>query len=131
MRERRTDVTTGDIISSDNILGTLREDLENKNNKRDHKRKDIMRVYRGIKKFNLNLSQTYIEILEDNEYYDVTIEVGGSKCKNNSCTYDYSMSSLFIFTENFNFKQKRIIDVLAHIKLSNNISPETFQIILR
>jgi hypothetical protein len=53
MRERRTDVTTGDIISSDNILGTLREDLENKNNKRDHKRKDIMRVYRGIKKFNV------------------------------------------------------------------------------
>ncbi|CAG8648912.1 15913_t:CDS:2 [Rhizophagus irregularis] len=34
MRERRMDVTAGDIISSDNILATLREDLENKNNKR-------------------------------------------------------------------------------------------------
>ncbi|GBC23781.2 BTB/POZ protein [Rhizophagus irregularis DAOM 181602=DAOM 197198] len=49
------------------------------------------------------LSQNYIEILEDNEYYDTTIEVG--KDPNNN-------------------------DVLAHIKLPN-ILPKTFQIILR
>ncbi|GBC11535.2 BTB/POZ protein [Rhizophagus irregularis DAOM 181602=DAOM 197198] len=48
------------------------------------------------------LSQNYIELLEDNEYYDITIEAGEDPNDN----------------------------VLAHIKLPN-ISPETFQIILK
>ncbi|GES93499.1 hypothetical protein GLOIN_2v1782772 [Rhizophagus clarus] len=47
------------------------------------------------------LSQNYIELLEDDEYYDITIEVG----------------------EDPN-------EILAHIKLPN-ISPEVFQIILK
>ncbi|GES90238.1 hypothetical protein GLOIN_2v1882676 [Rhizophagus clarus] len=50
------------------------------------------------------LSQNYIEILDDNEYHDVNIEVGEDPNKDNN--------------------------TLVHIKLSN-ISPEIFQIILR
>ncbi|PKY17438.1 hypothetical protein RhiirB3_430068, partial [Rhizophagus irregularis] len=48
------------------------------------------------------LSQNYIELLEDNEYYDITIEV----------------------------VKKNKDNVLAHIKLPN-ISPEVFQVILK
>ncbi|GBC11532.2 BTB/POZ protein [Rhizophagus irregularis DAOM 181602=DAOM 197198] len=48
------------------------------------------------------LSQNYIELLEDDEYYDITIEVGEDPNDN----------------------------VLTHIKLSN-ISPEIFQTILK
>ncbi|GBC27885.2 carbohydrate-binding module family 13 protein [Rhizophagus irregularis DAOM 181602=DAOM 197198] len=50
------------------------------------------------------LSQNLLEILNDEEYYDITIEVGNDPYKNDG--------------------------TLAHIKLSN-ISPEIFQIILR
>ncbi|GBC27365.2 carbohydrate-binding module family 13 protein [Rhizophagus irregularis DAOM 181602=DAOM 197198] len=49
------------------------------------------------------LSQNLLEILNDEEYYDITIEVGNDPHKNDG--------------------------TLSHIKLSN-ISPETFQIIL-
>ncbi|CAB4398948.1 unnamed protein product [Rhizophagus irregularis] len=54
--------------------------------------------------FSRLLSQNYIELLEDNEYYDITIEVGEDPNNDNG--------------------------VLSHIKLPN-ISPEIFQIILR
>ncbi|GES86161.1 BTB/POZ protein [Rhizophagus clarus] len=50
------------------------------------------------------LSQNLLEILNDEEYYDITIEVGNDPYKNDR--------------------------TLTHIKLPN-ISPETFQIILR
>ncbi|GBC27279.2 BTB/POZ protein [Rhizophagus irregularis DAOM 181602=DAOM 197198] len=56
------------------------------------------------KKFLPKLSQNLLEILNDEEYYDVTIEVGNDPNKNDG--------------------------TLSHIKLPN-ISPEIFQIILR
>ncbi|CAB4397448.1 unnamed protein product [Rhizophagus irregularis] len=55
-------------------------------------------------KFLSKLSQNLLEILADDEYYDVTIEVGNDPNKDNG--------------------------TLAHIKLPN-ILPETFEIILR
>ncbi|CAB4398947.1 unnamed protein product [Rhizophagus irregularis] len=58
----------------------------------------------SIELFSKLLSQNYIELLEDNEYYDITIEVGEDPNNDNG--------------------------VLSHIKLPN-ISPEIFQIILR
>ncbi|GBC27249.2 BTB/POZ protein [Rhizophagus irregularis DAOM 181602=DAOM 197198] len=51
-----------------------------------------------------NLSQNLLEILNDDEYYDITIEVGTDPYKDD--------------------------ETLSHIKLSN-ISPEIFEIILR
>ncbi|GES93628.1 hypothetical protein GLOIN_2v1773702 [Rhizophagus clarus] len=56
-----------------------------------------------VTQFFSKLSQNYIELLKDNEYYDVTIEVGEDPNNNDN--------------------------VLAHIKLSN-ASSEIFQIIL-
>ncbi|GBC27277.2 BTB/POZ protein [Rhizophagus irregularis DAOM 181602=DAOM 197198] len=55
-------------------------------------------------KFLPKLSQNLLEILNDDEYYDITIEVGNDPYKND--------------------------ETLTHIKLPN-ISPEIFQIILR
>ncbi|GBB90996.1 hypothetical protein RclHR1_18090002 [Rhizophagus clarus] len=55
------------------------------------------------------LSQNLLEILKDNEYYDITIEVVRRILSTN---------------------KKRIDGILTHIKLPN-ISPEIFQIILR
>ncbi|GES90304.1 hypothetical protein GLOIN_2v1779084 [Rhizophagus clarus] len=57
------------------------------------------------KQFFSKLSQNYIEVLEDDEYFDITIEVGKDPNKNNDGT-------------------------LVHIKFPN-ISPEIFQIILK
>ncbi|PKY19232.1 hypothetical protein RhiirB3_432248 [Rhizophagus irregularis] len=55
-------------------------------------------------KFLSKLSQNLLEILNDDEYYDITIEVGNDPDKNDG--------------------------TLAHIKLPN-ILPEIFQAILR
>ncbi|EXX76864.1 hypothetical protein RirG_029090 [Rhizophagus irregularis DAOM 197198w] len=77
------------------------------------------------------LSQNYIELLEDNEYYDITIEVGEDP-------------DVKIFRAHINIlcyrspylrrtltsSKKNKDNVLAHIKLPN-ISPEVFQIILK
>ncbi|GBB88390.1 hypothetical protein RclHR1_14970003 [Rhizophagus clarus] len=77
------------------------------------------------------LSQNYIEILEDNEYYDVTIEVGEDP---NVKIFRAHMIILChrspFFRRALASKKKNDNNILAHIRLSN-ISPEIFQIILR
>ena len=77
------------------------------------------------------LSQNYIELLENDEYYDITIEVGQDpnvkifRAHINilCCRSPYLRRVLVSNKKNNN-------DVLAHIKLPN-ISPEAFQIILK
>jgi hypothetical protein len=77
------------------------------------------------------LSQNYIELLEDDEYYDITIEVGEDP---NVKILRAHMSILCyrspylrrILASN----KKNKDNALSHIKLSN-ISPEVFQIILK
>ncbi|GBC03054.1 hypothetical protein RclHR1_04970008 [Rhizophagus clarus] len=83
------------------------------------------------KQFFPNLSQNYIEILEDDEYYDVTIEIGEDpnvKIFRAHLIILYYRSSFLrrILASN----KKNDNDVLFHIKLSN-ITPEIFQIILK
>jgi hypothetical protein len=77
------------------------------------------------------LSQNYIELLKDDEYYDITIEVGEDpsvkifRAHMNILCYrsPYLRQTLASSKKNNN-------SVLSHIKLSN-ISPEIFQIILK
>ncbi|EXX62965.1 uncharacterized protein OCT59_029414 [Rhizophagus irregularis] len=73
------------------------------------------------------LSQNYIEILEDNEYYDVTIEAGEDP------NVKIFRAHMIILCYRSPFLRRALApkknNVLAHIKLSN-ISPEIFQIIL-
>ncbi|GBC11642.2 BTB/POZ protein [Rhizophagus irregularis DAOM 181602=DAOM 197198] len=81
--------------------------------------------------FSRLLSQNYIELLEDNEYYDITIEVGEDpnvkifRAHMNILCY---RSSYLRRTLTSNKKNDN--GVLSHIKLPN-ISPEIFQIVLR
>jgi hypothetical protein len=75
------------------------------------------------------LSQNYIELLKDNEYYDVTIEVGEDP---NVKIFRAHMNILCYrspYLRNLASNKKNNDNVLVHIKLSN-ISPEIFQIIL-
>ena len=73
------------------------------------------------------LSQNLLEILDDEEYYDITIEVGEDpnvkifRAHMNILCYRSSYLRRTLASNNDN--------VLAHIKLSN-ISPEIFQIII-
>ncbi|EXX51835.1 uncharacterized protein OCT59_005808 [Rhizophagus irregularis] len=76
------------------------------------------------------LSQNYIEILEDNEYYDITIEVGKDPNVKIFRAHMIILCHRSSFLRRILTSNKKNNDVLAHIKLSN-ISPETFQIILR
>ncbi|GBB85462.1 hypothetical protein RclHR1_00120016 [Rhizophagus clarus] len=77
------------------------------------------------------LSQNYIELLEDNEYYDITLEVGEDpnvkilRAHKNILCYRSPYLRRALLTSNKNNKD----NVLNHIKLSN-VSPEVFQIIL-
>ncbi|GBC03048.1 hypothetical protein RclHR1_04970002 [Rhizophagus clarus] len=84
-----------------------------------------------IKQFLSGLSQNYIEILEDNEYYDVTIEVGEDP---NVKIFRAHMIILYyrspFLRRTLPSNKKNDNDILAHIKLSN-ITPEIFQIILK
>ncbi len=81
--------------------------------------------------FLLKLSQNYIELLEDNEYYDITIEVGEDpdvkifRAHMNilTCRSPYLRRDLSLNKKNNN-------NVLTHLKLPN-ISPVIFQIILK
>ncbi|GBB83227.1 hypothetical protein RclHR1_00100031 [Rhizophagus clarus] len=83
-----------------------------------------------VTQFFSKLSQNYIELLKDNEYYDVTIEVGEDP---NVKIFRAHMNILCyrspylrrILASN----KKNNDNVLAHIKLSN-ASSEIFQIIL-
>ena len=77
------------------------------------------------------LSQNLLEILNDEEYYDVTIEVGNDpyvKTFRAHMVILYYRSSYLrrILSTN----KKKNDGTLVHIKLPN-ILPETFQIILR
>ena len=77
------------------------------------------------------LSENYIELLKDDEYYDVTVEVGEDP---NVKIFRSHMNILCyrspylrrVLTSN----KKNNDNVLNHIKLPN-ILPEIFQIILR
>ena len=77
------------------------------------------------------LSENYIELLKDDEYYDVTVEVGEDpnvkifRAHMNILCYRSSYLRR-VLTSN----TKNNDNTLTHIKLPN-ISPEIFQIILR
>ena len=77
------------------------------------------------------LSQNYIEILEDDEYYDVTIEVGDDP------NVKIFRAHMIILCYRSPFLRRTLVSnkknndgSLTHIKLPN-ISPEIFQIILK
>ena len=76
------------------------------------------------------LSQNYVELLKDDEYYDVTIEVGKDP------DVKIFRAHMIILSYRSPFLRRTLASNgksnngdLAHIKLSN-ISPENFQIIL-
>ncbi|GBC06506.1 hypothetical protein RclHR1_06890010 [Rhizophagus clarus] len=79
------------------------------------------------------LSQNLLEILEDNEFYDITIEVGDDPYvkifRAHMVILNYRSSYLRRILST-NVKKRNNDGILAHIKLPN-ISPEIFQIILR
>ncbi|GET64887.1 carbohydrate-binding module family 13 protein [Rhizophagus irregularis DAOM 181602=DAOM 197198] len=86
------------------------------------------------KQFFSSLSQNYIEILKDDEYYDITIEVGEDP---NVKIFKIFRAHMIILCYRSPFLRRTLASnkkndshVYAHIKLSN-ISPETFQIILK
>ena len=77
------------------------------------------------------LSQNYIEILDDNEYYDIKIEVGEDP---NIKTF---RAHTIILCYRSPYLRRTLVsnkkyndDNLSHLKLPN-ILPETFQIILK
>jgi hypothetical protein len=77
------------------------------------------------------LSRDYIEILNDEEYYDVTIEVG----EDPNVKIFHAHMIILCYRSSYlqrtlSSNKKNNDGVLAHIKLSN-VSPEAFQIILR
>ena len=83
------------------------------------------------KQFFSRLSQNYIEILDDTEHYDITIEVGEDP---NVKIFRAHMIILYYRSPFLRRKlasnKKNNDGILAHIKLPN-ISPEIFQIILK
>ena len=76
------------------------------------------------------LSQNFIELLEDDEYYDITIEVGKDP---NVKIFRAHMNILCYrspYLRRMLTSKKNNDGILAHIKLPN-VSPEIFQIILK
>ena len=77
------------------------------------------------------LSQNFIELLEDDEYYDDTIEVGEDP---NVKIFHAHMNILCYRSQYFKrilaSNKKKNNNALAHIRLPN-ITPEMFQIILK
>jgi hypothetical protein len=77
------------------------------------------------------LSQNYIELLDDDEYYDITIEVGEDpnvkilRAHMNILCYRSPYLRRVLASN-----KKNNDNVLTHIKLPN-IPPEIFQIILK
>ena len=76
------------------------------------------------------LSQNYIEILKDDEFYDITIEVGEDS---NVKIFRAHMLILcyrspFLRRTLSSNKKNTNNDILAHIKLPN-ISPEIFKVL--
>ena len=83
------------------------------------------------KEFFSRLSQNYIEILDDDEHYDVTIEVGNDPNVRIFRAHTIILYYRSPFLRRTLASNERSNDgVLAHVKLSN-ISPEIFQIILK
>ena len=74
------------------------------------------------------LSQNYIEILKDDEFYDIAIEVGEDP------NVKIFRAHMLILCYRSPFLRRALSknnnDVLAHIKLPN-ISPEIFHVILK
>src|SRR5947209_11471139 len=87
-----------------------------------------------LKQFFTKLSQNYIEILKDDEYYDVTIEVGKDPnvriFRAHMIILCYRSPFLRRTCRTLASNKKNNDNILAHIKLPN-ISPEIFQIILK
>ena len=82
-------------------------------------------------KFLLKLSQNLLESLEDDEYYDVTIEVGKDPYVRIFRAHMIVLHYRSPYLRRVLSTYKKSNDgALTHIKLSN-ILPETFQIILR
>jgi hypothetical protein len=84
-------------------------------------------------KFLPKLSQDLLEILQDNEFYDITIEVGNDPYvkifRAHTVILNYRSPYLRrILSTDAN--KKKDDKILTHIKLPN-ISPEIFQMILR
>ena len=82
-------------------------------------------------KFLPKLSQNLLEILDDDEYYDLTIEVG----KDPNVKIFHAHMIILCYRSPFlrrtlSSNKKNNNDILAHIKLPN-ISPEIFHVILK
>ena len=83
------------------------------------------------KQFFPKLSKDYIEILKDDEYYDTTIEVGNDPNVRIFRAHMVILCYRSPFLRRTLASNKKNNDgTLAHIKLPN-ISPETFQFILK
>ena len=77
------------------------------------------------------LSQHLLEILDDDEYYDITIEVGNNPFIKIFRAHMVILHYRSSYLRRILSTNKKTNDgILTHIKLPN-ISPETFQIILR
>ena len=77
------------------------------------------------------LSQNLLEILDDDEYYDIAIEVGNDPYVNVFRAHMVILNRRSPYLRRVLSTNKKKNDgTLVHIKLSN-ISPEIFQIILR
>ena len=83
------------------------------------------------KQFFPRLSQNYIEILKDDEYYDINIEVGKDLNVKIFRAHMIILCYRSPYLRRTLASNKKSNDgTLAHIKLPS-ISPETFQIILK
>ena len=81
------------------------------------------------KQFFQRLSKNYIEILEDDEYYDITIEVGKDPNVKIFRAHMIILCYRSPFLRRTLASNKKNDGDLTHVKLQN-ISPEIFQIIL-
>jgi hypothetical protein len=77
------------------------------------------------------LSQNLLEILDDNEYYDITIEVGNDPYVKVFRSHMIILSYRSPYLKRIlSTNKKRNDGTLTHIKLPN-ISPEIFNLVLR
>src|ERR671927_133255 len=82
-------------------------------------------------KFLPTLSQNLLEILEDNEFYDITIEVGNDPYVKIFRAHMVILNYRSPYLRRILSTNKKKNDgTLAHIKLSN-ILPEIFHVLLR
>jgi hypothetical protein len=84
-------------------------------------------------KFLPKLSQNLLEILDDNEFYDITIEVGNDPYVKIFRAHMVILNYLSPYLRRIlstNVNKNKNNGTLTHIELPN-ISPETFQMILR